>query len=147
MWVFTFTRCRAQAFCCNRWSLTCGLLGDKDGWCVARVVPCRLRRWSTSPFAEELHYLKAVPMFLVPLVTQELKGNYRAWNTRPPISPVHRGMVAGNGGLVPLPNGEWHVMAMDPNAPPPEVRVLRNVGHLSVDRVKCRLPMMWVPLS
>lgn len=31
-------------------------------------------------------------------------------------------MVAGNGGLVPLPNGDWHAMAVDPNTPPPEVR-------------------------
>ncbi|CAM9865198.1 unnamed protein product [Ectocarpus sp. 12 AP-2014] len=53
---------------------------------------------------------------------QELKGNYRAWNTRPQMSPVHRGMVAGNGGLVPLPNGDWHSMTLDPNAPPPADR-------------------------
>lgn len=32
-----------------------GLLCEKDGWRVARrMVRCQLRRWSTSPFAEEL---------------------------------------------------------------------------------------------
>ncbi|CAN0276732.1 unnamed protein product [Pylaiella littoralis] len=53
---------------------------------------------------------------------QGFKGSYRAWNTRPPMPPVHKGMVAGNGGLVPLPNGDWHALAADPDTPPPEDR-------------------------
>ncbi len=38
------------------------------------------------------------------------------------MPPIHNGMVAGNGGLVPLPNGDWYEMAVDPNAPAPAVR-------------------------
>lgn len=59
---------------------------------------------------------------LFSLAPQEFKGSYRAWNTRPPMPPIHRGMLAADGGLVPLPNGDWRVMALDPNAPPPAVR-------------------------
>jgi len=44
------------------------------------------------------------------------------------MPPIHSGMVAGNGGLVPLPNGDWHAMAVNPNAPPP---VVRGVATLS----------------
>lgn len=66
--------------------------------------------------------LVSVLLHMLFLSPQEFKGNYRAWNTRPPMPPIHNGMVAGNGGLVPLPNGDWHAMAVDPNAPPPAVR-------------------------
>ncbi|CAM9986485.1 unnamed protein product, partial [Scytosiphon promiscuus] len=68
---------------------------------------------------------------------QEFKGSYRAWNTRPPMPPIHTGMVAGNGGLVPLPNGDWYAMAVDPDAPPPADR----------DRFTYRYCLQWNVLN
>lgn len=43
------------------------------------------------------------------------------------MPPTHRGMVAANGGLVPLPNGDWRAMALDPNALPPAVREVKPI--------------------
>ncbi|CAM9346895.1 unnamed protein product, partial [Hapterophycus canaliculatus] len=68
---------------------------------------------------------------------QEFKGSYRAWNTRPPMPPVHMGMVAGNGGLVPLPNGDWYAMAVNPDALPPANR----------DRFTYRYCLQWSVLN
>lgn len=79
-----------------------------------------LAPWSLDDQRVKPTFFECSALFL--LVPQEFKANYRAWNTRPPMPPTHRGMVAANGGLVPLPNGDWRAMALDPNAPPPAVR-------------------------
>ncbi|CAM9102064.1 unnamed protein product [Ascophyllum nodosum] len=67
---------------------------------------------------------------------QNFKANYKAWNTRPPMPPVHRGLVARRGGIVPLPNGDWRSMAVNPEAPPPENR----------GRFTHRYCLLWEPI-
>ncbi|CAM9704947.1 unnamed protein product, partial [Discosporangium mesarthrocarpum] len=45
---------------------------------------------------------------------QRYKVNYRSWNTRPQVPPVHVGMTAGPNGLVPLPADGWRIRSVNP---------------------------------